>query len=54
MVINIKKGRRDNEESGFQVRQLGHVIFVIGKMDPVAVNGKMMNSISDVLGLRIM
>lgn len=53
-MINVKNRRRDNEESGFQVRQLGHVIFVVGIMDPVAVNGKMMNSISDVLSLRIM
>lgn len=49
--------RREEEtmrSQGFWVRELRHVICVLGKMEEVAVSGKMMNSISDTLGLEKM
>lgn len=39
---------------GLGLGNWGMSFFVIGKMEEVAVNGKMMNSISDILDLRKM
>lgn len=53
-MIDGKWRRRDNEESRFWVRQLGSVILCCRKMEEGAANGKTVNSISDILGLRKM
>lgn len=53
-MIDGKSRRIDNDESRVWVRQLGCVICVAGKKMEGVVNGKMMDSISDILGLRKM
>lgn len=49
-------GRREEEtmrSPGLGLRQLGNVIHITGEMEGGVVNGKMMNSPSDTLGLKI-
>lgn len=54
IVINGKWRRRDNEEWSFGLGNRGMSFCVAGKMEEAVVNGKMMNSILDILGSKKM